>query len=99
VQESFSGQLSAVSSQQAADQAVKLSEGLSFGLLDCPHYTRPAEFRGWTVPEVLLSGNHEGIRRWRRKLALAKTLRNRPDLLAEAALSEDDRALLEEIKG
>ena len=52
------------------------------GLLDCPHYTRPAEFRGWSVPEVLLSGNHEEIRRWRAQKALEKTQRNRPDLLA-----------------
>lgn len=51
-------------------------------LLDCPHYTRPAEFRGWRVPEVLLSGNHEQIRRWRAQAALEKTRRNRPDLLA-----------------
>ena len=51
-------------------------------LLDCPHYTRPAEFRGWNVPEVLLGGNHEEIRRWRREKALEKTRRNRPDLLA-----------------
>jgi tRNA (guanine37-N1)-methyltransferase len=51
-------------------------------LLDCPHYTRPAEFRGWPVPEVLLGGNHEEIRRWRRENAIEKTRRNRPDLLA-----------------
>jgi tRNA (guanine37-N1)-methyltransferase len=51
------------------------------GLLDCPQYTRPAEFRGWKVPEVLLSGNHEEIRRWRREFARQKTARNRPDLL------------------
>jgi tRNA (guanine37-N1)-methyltransferase len=50
--------------------------------LDFPHYTRPAEFRGWPVPEVLLGGNHEEIRRWRREKALEKTRRNRPDLLA-----------------
>ena len=50
-------------------------------LLDFPHYTRPAEFRGWSVPEVLLSGNHEEIRRWRLQTALEKTRRNRPDLL------------------
>jgi tRNA (guanine37-N1)-methyltransferase len=50
------------------------------GVLDCPHYTRPAEFRGWRVPEVLLSGNHEEIRRWRRQAALEKTARLRPDL-------------------
>jgi len=51
-------------------------------LLDFPHYTRPAEFRGWPVPEILLGGNHEEIRRWRREKALDKTRRNRPDLLA-----------------
>ena len=51
-------------------------------LLDFPHYTRPAEFRGWPVPEVLLGGNHEEIRRWRREKALEKTQRNRPDLLS-----------------
>lgn len=55
------------------------------GVLDCPHYTRPAVFRGWKVPEVLLSGNHEAIRRWRRQAALEKTARLRPDLLRGAA--------------
>jgi tRNA (guanine37-N1)-methyltransferase len=50
-------------------------------LLDCPQYTRPADFRGWKAPEVLLSGNHEQIRRWRRQAAREKTARNRPDLL------------------
>jgi len=53
-------------------------------LLDCPHYTRPAEFRGWNVPDVLLGGNHEEIRRWRLQKALEKTRRNRPDLLGNA---------------
>jgi len=67
-------------------------------LLDCPHYTRPAEFRGWAVPEVLLSGNHEEIRLWRRKMALAKTLRNRPELLAGAAFSEEDSRLLADLR-
>jgi tRNA (guanine37-N1)-methyltransferase len=52
-------------------------------LLDCPHYTRPAEFRGWSVPDVLIGGNHEEIRRWRREKALEKTRRNRPDLLMD----------------
>jgi tRNA (guanine37-N1)-methyltransferase len=66
----------------------------SNGLLDYPHYTRPAEFRGITVPEALMSGNHEEIRRWRRQRALEKTLRNRPDLLEGAALSEEDRKFL-----
>jgi tRNA (guanine37-N1)-methyltransferase len=54
-------------------------------LLDHPHYTRPADFRGWRVPEVLLSGNHEEIRRWRQRLALEKTRRNRPDLLSRTS--------------
>jgi len=53
------------------------------GILDFPHYTRPQSFRGWDVPEVLMSGNHEEIRRWRRQQALEKTLRNRPDLLPQ----------------
>jgi tRNA (guanine37-N1)-methyltransferase len=70
----------------------------SGGLLDYPHYTRPAEFRGMAVPEVLASGNHEEIRRWRRRAALEKTSRNRPDLLAAEALGEEDRKLLAEIK-
>jgi tRNA (guanine37-N1)-methyltransferase len=65
-----------------------------YGLLDCPHYTRPAEFRGWKVPEVLLSGNHEQIREWRRRRALEKTWRRRPDLLARVPLAEEDRQWL-----
>jgi tRNA (guanine37-N1)-methyltransferase len=71
---------------------------VSGGLLDYPHYTRPADFRGMAVPEVLVNGNHEQIRNWRRKTALAKTLRNRPDLLERVALSEEDRELLAQIK-
>jgi tRNA (guanine37-N1)-methyltransferase len=69
----------------------------SGGLLDYPHYTRPADFRGWQVPEVLISGNHEEIRRWRRRTALEKTLRNRPDLLdrlGRSELSDEDQELL-----
>ena len=64
------------------------------GLLDYPHYTRPASFRGMEIPEVLAEGDHVKIRRWRREAALAKTLANRPDLLAAAQLSEDDREFL-----
>jgi tRNA (guanine37-N1)-methyltransferase len=71
----------------------------SGGLLDYPHYTRPADFRGMGVPEVLASGNHEEIRRWRRRTALEKTLRNRPDLLDKAALSDEDQKLLAQITG
>jgi tRNA (guanine37-N1)-methyltransferase len=70
----------------------------SGGLLDYPHYTRPAEFRGLSVPEVLINGNHQQIRRWRREQALKKTRRNRPDLLNSAALSAEDRGALERLK-
>lgn len=66
----------------------------SGGLLDYPHYTRPAEFRGLQVPEVLTKGDHSAIRRWRRERALEKTLRNRPDLLAAAELTDADRKFL-----
>jgi tRNA (guanine37-N1)-methyltransferase len=69
----------------------------SGGLLDYPHYTRPAEFRGMAAPEVLIGGNHEQIRKWRRRKALEKTLRNRPDLLDRSTLSEEDRRLLAEL--
>ncbi len=67
------------------------------GLLDYPHYTRPVEFRGRRVPEVLLSGHHAEIARWRRRAALSKTKRNRPDLLTHGTLDEQDRALLDEL--
>lgn len=70
----------------------------SGGLLDYPHYTRPAEYRGMPVPEVLVNGNHEQIRRWRRRKALEKTLRNRPDLLRQAELSEEDKGLIASIR-
>jgi len=70
----------------------------SGGLLDYPHYTRPAEFGGMNVPEVLLSGNHEEIRRWRHQRALEKTLCNRPDLLEGAQLSEEDNKLIAAIR-
>jgi len=65
------------------------------GLLDFPQYTRPAEYQGWRVPEVLLSGNHQEIRRWRRQRALEKTMRRRPDLLAGFPLSDEERRWLE----
>jgi tRNA (guanine37-N1)-methyltransferase len=70
----------------------------SGGLLDYPHYTRPAEFRGMAVPEVLIGGNHEQIRKWRRRKALEKTLENRPDLLDREALSNADKAILQELR-
>src|SRR6202043_1352709 len=70
----------------------------SNGLLDYPHYTRPAEFRGMAVPEALMSGNHDEIRKWRRQRALEKTLRNRPDLLEGAVLNEEDSRFLAGMK-
>ena len=66
----------------------------SGGLLDYPHYTRPADFRGINIPEVLLNGDHAAIRRWRRQQALRKTFRNRPDLLQSATLTDEDREFL-----
>ncbi len=67
------------------------------GLLEYPHYTRPPEFRGWCVPDILLSGNHAEIARWRRQEALRRTFTFRPDLLSMAALSRDDLAFLKEL--
>jgi tRNA (guanine37-N1)-methyltransferase len=66
----------------------------SGGLLDYPHYTRPADFRGMKVPDVLLNGNHEEIRNWRRRSALEKTLHNRPDLLDQQRLNKEDREMM-----
>lgn len=68
------------------------------GLLDCPHYTRPPEFRGLRVPEVLLSGDHGAIRRWRRRQAIARTWQRRPDLLEGASLDLEDVKVLEELR-
>ena len=73
-------------------------ESFSRGLLDFPHYTRPPEFAGQTVPGVLLSGHHEEVRRWRKLTALRRTLERRPELLSSAALDEEERAMLEEIR-
>jgi tRNA (guanine37-N1)-methyltransferase len=70
------------------------SDSFEDGLLDYPHYTRPREFRGSSVPEVLFSGHHERIRRWRRERQLAETARRRPDLLETARLNEEDRRFL-----
>ncbi len=67
------------------------------GLLDHPHYTRPAEFRGMAVPPVLLSGHHGAIARWRRREALRRTLARRPDLIERAALDEESKAVLDEL--
>jgi tRNA (guanine37-N1)-methyltransferase len=92
VDESFSEIDARAGAQQAAPlQTRRLESSLSDygqrfaprGILDYPHFTRPQSFRGWDVPEVLMSGNHEEIRRWRRQKALEKTRRNRPDLLVD----------------
>jgi tRNA (guanine37-N1)-methyltransferase len=75
-----------------------VEESFSWGILDYPHYTRPPEYEGYEVPGVLLSGNHAQVARWRRKEALMRTLRRRPDLLESVSLTEEDRTLLSEIK-
>jgi tRNA (guanine37-N1)-methyltransferase len=92
-QESFTANAGEVTEKAGADSTCG-----SGGLLDYPHYTRPADFRGIPVPEVLLNGNHDEIRRWRHEQALKKTLRNRPDLLEGTALSDDDKKILSRIK-
>ncbi len=95
--ESFSG----VEAEASFDERGRLEPDSTIatgGLLDYPHYTRPAEFRGIPVPDVLMNGNHQEIRRWRRRRALEKTLRNRPDLLEKVALSREDKILLRELK-
>lgn len=83
----------ALGAEEAAEQ-----ESFAGGLLEYPHYTRPAEFRGWRVPDVLLSGHHAEIDKWRRKQSLKRTLERRPDLLDQAELSNEDRKMLEQIK-
>jgi tRNA (guanine37-N1)-methyltransferase len=75
-----------------------VSDSHADGLLEHPHYTRPAKFRDMVVPEVLLSGNHAAIDRWRRREQLRRTLQRRPDLLNKAELSEQDRCWLEELR-
>ena len=72
-------------------------ESFTWGILDYPHYTRPPEFMGHVVPGMLLSGNHAKIAEWRRKEALKRTLENRPDLLKKAALSAEDKKMLQEL--
>jgi len=75
-----------------------VEETFSQGLLEYPQYTRPPEYRGWGVPEELLTGNHQKIAEWRRLESLERTLKRRPDLLEEAELTEEDRKLLERLK-
>ena len=79
------------------DEGAAADDSHASGLLEYPHYTRPAEFRGWAVPEVLTSGDHARIAAWRREQSLRRTLDRRPDMLPEAPLTSADRALLERI--
>jgi tRNA (guanine37-N1)-methyltransferase len=88
----FSAWLSSLGASANANDDVERG-----GILDCPHYTRPAAFRDWAIPEILNGGNHEEIRRWRRRAALEKTLRNRPELLARAGLTNEEMVFLEEL--
>ena len=80
------------------DEQSAIEESFADGLLDCPQYTRPEKYRDDKVPDVLLSGHHENIRRWRLKQALGRTRARRPDLLAARDLSEEERVLLEEFR-
>ena len=80
------------------DSSSVIEESFADGLLDCPQYTRPEVYRGARVPEVLLSGHHENIRRWRLKQALGRTWMRRPDLLAVRKLNEEESRLLEEFR-
>ena len=80
------------------DAGVPRSQHGAGGLLDYPHYTRPAEFRGMAVPEVLLGGDHAAVRKWRREQQLRKTLANRPDLLEGAELSDEDLRVLDRLR-
>ena len=79
------------------DEQSVMEDSFARGLLDYPHYTRPAEFAGLRVPDVLLSGHHADVRRWRRKTALERTLDRRPDLIESAVLDDEDRTLIAEI--
>jgi tRNA (guanine37-N1)-methyltransferase len=74
-----------------------LDDSHASGLLEYPHYTRPAEFRGWRVPEALISGDHARVDRWRRQQSLLRTRQRRPDLLVNAPLTEEDRKFLDEL--
>jgi tRNA (guanine37-N1)-methyltransferase len=80
------------------DEGSAEADSFADGLLDWPHYTRPAEWRGHAVPDVLLSGDHGKVRRWRRKEALRATRERRPDLLDRAPLTPEDLRLLREIQ-
>jgi tRNA (guanine37-N1)-methyltransferase len=76
------------------DEQSAREDSFADGLLDCPHYTRPEVYEGMAVPDVLLSGHHADIRRWRLQQALVRTRDRRPDLLAQRALTKEEAALL-----
>jgi tRNA (guanine37-N1)-methyltransferase len=76
------------------DPLATIQDSHAGGLLEHAHYTRPAVFRGWAVPEMLLSGHHAEVARWRRQQSLLRTYHRRPDLLAKADLSDEDRKFL-----
>ena len=80
------------------DPTGAITDSHASGLLEHPHYTRPPEFRGWAVPEVLKSGDHGRIARWRRQQSLIRTAQRRPDLLQRAELDRKDKQLLEEVE-
>jgi len=80
------------------DPDAAMDDSHATGLLEYPHYTRPPEYRGWGVPEILLSGNHAKIEKWRREHSLRRTLKRRPDLMDNAPLSESDRKVLKKIQ-
>ncbi|QWU18463.1 tRNA (guanosine(37)-N1)-methyltransferase TrmD [Paenibacillus sophorae] len=80
------------------NESSAVTDSFSTGLLEYPHYTRPAEFRGWKVPDMLLSGHHANIEAWRREQSLKRTLERRPELLEQAGLTPKDHKLLERLK-
>ncbi|MCM3337277.1 tRNA (guanosine(37)-N1)-methyltransferase TrmD [Paenibacillus sp. MER TA 81-3] len=80
------------------NESSAVTDSFSTGLLEYPHYTRPAEFRGWKVPDVLISGHHANIEVWRREQALKRTLERRPDLLDSIELSDEEQKLLRRLK-
>ncbi|WCF10251.1 tRNA (guanosine(37)-N1)-methyltransferase TrmD [Paenibacillus thiaminolyticus] len=79
------------------NESSAVTDSFSTGLLEYPHYTRPADFRGWTVPDVLLSGHHAKVEQWRKEQSLRRTVERRPDLIESIELNEADRKLLERI--
>jgi tRNA (guanine37-N1)-methyltransferase len=80
------------------DPTGAMDDSFASGLLEYPHYTRPEEYRGWRVPDVLISGNHAEINRWRRKQSLIRTFLRRPELLEKIELSMEDRKVLDELR-